>query len=87
MSLGHRHCDLGRAARVLGGLALLLIIGQSGAAAEPAASAVPLTKVVLFNSGVGFFEHNADVEGDAHVDLKFNVDDINDEFLLGLDLK
>ena len=39
---------------------------------------LPLKKVMLFNSGVGFFEHNADVEGDAQVELKFNVDDIND---------
>ena len=32
----------------------------------------------MFNSGVGFFEHRGEVEGDAKVDLKFNVDDIND---------
>src|SRR4051812_42463727 len=28
-------------------------------------SALPLKKVVLFNSGVGFFEHRAQVDGDV----------------------
>jgi hypothetical protein len=39
---------------------------------------VPLKKIVLFNAGVGYFEHSGQVENDARVDLKFNVDDIND---------
>jgi hypothetical protein len=42
------------------------------------ATALPLSKVVLFSSGVGFFEHDGHVTGDAHVDLRFNVQDIND---------
>lgn len=41
-------------------------------------SAVRVQKVVLFNSGVGYIEHGGKVQGDATVDLKFNVDDIND---------
>jgi hypothetical protein len=47
-------------------------------AAEEGKARLPLSKVVLFNSGVGFFEHATEIEGDAQVDLKFNVDDIND---------
>lgn len=39
---------------------------------------VPLRRVVLFSSGVGFFERNGQVEGDAELELQFNVDDIND---------
>ncbi len=39
---------------------------------------LPLNKVVMFNSGVGFFEHHGDVQGDASIDLKFKVDDVND---------
>ncbi len=37
------------------------------AAAEKAADKgpLPLNKVVMFNSGVGFFEHRGQVEGDA----------------------
>ena len=39
---------------------------------------VPLTKVVLFTSGVGYFERAGEVDGDAKVELRFNVEDIND---------
>lgn len=46
--------------------------------AKSADSALPLKKVVLFNSGVGFYEHSSQLEGDARVDLKFNVENIND---------
>jgi hypothetical protein len=46
---------------------------------RPAASAnLPLKRVVLFNSGVGFFEHSGQVDGNADVQLKFNVEDVND---------
>lgn len=40
--------------------------------------AVPLGKVVLFTSGVGYFEHRGEVDGDAKIEMRFNVDDIND---------
>jgi len=45
---------------------------------EPKQAELPLKQVVMFNSGVGFFEHGGEVDGDARIDLKFNVDDIND---------
>ena len=32
---------------------------------------LPMTRVVLFNSGVGYFSRSGDVEGDARVDLAF----------------
>src|SRR5215207_941236 len=44
---------------------------------KPAAS-LPLTQVVLFNSGVGYFARGGEVEGDARVDLTFPETDIND---------
>ena len=47
-------------------------------AGESGDTKVPVKRVVLFNSGVGYFEHGGKVEGDATVDLKFDVDDIND---------
>ncbi|MEX2140621.1 MAG: hypothetical protein WD894_15265 [Pirellulales bacterium] len=47
-------------------------------AADEKASDLPLNRVVLFSSGVGFYEHNGQIEGNGHVDLKFNVDDVND---------
>ena len=34
--------------------------------------------MALFSSGVGFFEHDGEVTGDAHVDLQFKVQDIDD---------
>lgn len=42
------------------------------------AGELPVTKVVMFSSGVGFFEHLGQVEGEAQVRLQFNVEDVND---------
>lgn len=56
----------------------LLLAASAGSFAQDKAASLPLKKVVLFNSGVGFFEHEDVVTGNATVDLKFNVDDVND---------
>src|SRR6266480_1808772 len=42
------------------------------------ATTLPLTRVVLFNSGVGYFSRSGEVDGDARVDLMFPESDIND---------
>ncbi len=42
------------------------------------AVALPVTRVVLFNSGVGYFSRSGDIDGDARVDLTFPETDIND---------
>ena len=39
---------------------------------------LPLTQVVMFNSGVGYYARSGEVEGDARVDLTFPETDIND---------
>ena len=39
---------------------------------------LPLTRVVLFNSGVGYFSRSGAVEGEARVDLTFPEGDVND---------
>ena len=39
---------------------------------------LPVTQVVLFNSGVGYFHRSGEVEGEARVDLQFSAADIND---------
>src|SRR4029450_5691040 len=44
---------------------------------KPAVS-LPMSRVVLFNSGVGYFSRAGEVEGDARVDLTFPEQDIND---------
>lgn len=42
---------------------------------------LPITRVVLFNSGVGYFSRSGEVVDDTRVDLTFPEQDIND--LLG----
>ncbi|HYH68488.1 MAG TPA: DUF4139 domain-containing protein [Urbifossiella sp.] len=39
---------------------------------------LPITRVVMFNSGVGYFSRSGEVDGDARVDLTFQEADIND---------
>lgn len=39
---------------------------------------LPIKRVVLFSSGVGYFEHQGKVQGDATVELRFPVEQIND---------
>jgi hypothetical protein len=39
---------------------------------------LPIGQVVLFSSGVGYFQREGAVEGNARVDLSFPVSDIND---------
>ncbi len=44
-------------------------------AAEPP---LPLTRVVMFSSSVGFFEHRGEIEGDRQIEFAFKTSDIND---------
>src|SRR5437879_4619257 len=69
----------------------VVILGQRGESApspqdnnkdkiaqlKPAVS-LPITQVVLFNSGVGHFTRSGEVDGDARVDLTFPEQDVND---------
>ena len=54
---------------------LAVVSAVSSRAAEPA---LPLEKVVLFTSGVGFFQHGGKVDGDAQVEMAFKSEQIND---------
>ena len=45
---------------------------------DAASSDLPLKRVLLLSSGVGYFEHRARIEGAVRVPLTFNVDDVND---------
>ncbi len=58
-------------------LILILVVAAAGAApaAEPT---LPLEKVVLFTSGVGFFQHGGTVTDDATVEMSFKTEQIND---------
>src|SRR6266853_1687198 len=55
----------------------LFAAGEAKQDLKPATS-LPITRVVLFNSGVGYFSRSGEVEGDARVDLTFPESDIND---------
>jgi hypothetical protein len=48
------------------------------ALASPSYSTVPLRRLSLFSSGVGFFEHSGTVNGSATILLPFNKDAVND---------
>src|SRR5689334_14593037 len=39
---------------------------------------LPIRQIVLFNSGVGYFQREGEVEGDTRVQLSFPTYDIND---------
>ncbi len=49
----------------------------AGTAPKPPAT-LPVSQVVLFNSGVGYFARSGEVEGAARVELSFPESDIND---------
>lgn len=45
---------------------------------KPVVEQLPITQIVLFNSGVGYVQREGTVDGDADIDLFFNTTDIND---------
>jgi hypothetical protein len=46
--------------------------------ASSANTDVPITKVILFSSGVGYFEHSGSVHGNSATELRFKTSQIND---------
>src|SRR5262245_49205644 len=76
------------AAAVLGGTALAWHAASTTAEQQPGAAAggpakgpnepLPITQVVLFNSGVGYAQREGQVEGDTRVELSFPAADVND---------
>src|SRR5690348_7546129 len=53
--------------------------GDAAPATRPANEAdVPVKEVVLFSSGVGYFEHFGTVRGDGTAVLRFKTEQIND---------
>src|SRR5258708_30682753 len=64
-------------------VAALIWLNPLGTAAPDAKAAkaspvLPITRVVLFSSGVGYFQREGTGDGDARVDLTFQEADIND---------
>jgi hypothetical protein len=55
------------------------LAGEQPAAAAKAPDAnVPVKVVVLFSSGVGYFEHAGSIKGNASTELRFKTNQIND---------
>jgi hypothetical protein len=53
--------------------------GDKAAAAQPApAPSIPVKAVVLFSSGVGYFEHYGTIKGGGSTELRFKTQQIND---------
>ncbi len=66
------------------GLAIYLTPAGAGkekeheAGKSPTAAQLPIGQVVLFSSGVGYFQREGNVEGTQRIDLTFATQDIND---------
>jgi hypothetical protein len=61
--------------------AVLFCLPATAVSAQPAAqeaAKVPIKRIVMFSSGVGYYQHEGQVTGNAAVDLKFPVEDVND---------
>jgi hypothetical protein len=56
-------------------MALLCVESLAHATEAPI---LPLSKIVLYSSGVGYFQHDGAVQDRARLDLRFNVKQIND---------
>jgi hypothetical protein len=65
-----------RIATLAAGLALAGPLSAQSSRAQ--AVDVPVRKVVLFSSGVGYFEHTGTVHGNGTTDLRFKTSQIND---------
>jgi hypothetical protein len=81
------------AAGIIGGLSLATFLGlhlsyrtaaqaednpSAPSAAVGAGASLPVSQVVLFSSGVGYFQREGEVQDNARIDLSFPAQDIND---------
>ncbi|MEX2217005.1 MAG: hypothetical protein WD768_23030 [Phycisphaeraceae bacterium] len=67
-----------RSIQVVSASLLLAFIITPLLAQEDKPADLPVTKAVLFSSGVGYFEHSGTVEGDSIARLMFKSEQIND---------
>src|SRR3954452_10231473 len=77
----HAFWALGLAAPAAVAAALALrptATGAKPAAPAPDSPRLPVKTVVLFSSGMGYFQREGEVDGDARVDLTFPAGDVND---------
>ncbi len=60
------------------GVLMLCVVGMAAGQSAAPTTDVPVRKVVLFSSGVGYFEHTGSVRGNAQSELRFKTEQIND---------
>ncbi|HEX5270795.1 MAG TPA: DUF4139 domain-containing protein, partial [Gemmataceae bacterium] len=53
-------------------------VGNGNAAVKAPSAPLPIGHVILFSSGVGYFQREGEVEGNSRVDLSFPGTDVND---------
>ncbi len=58
--------------------ALAFLSPHAAFAADEKPTDLPVKRVVIFNSGVSFYEHTGEIEGNAKVDMRFRVANVND---------
>jgi coenzyme F420-reducing hydrogenase delta subunit len=63
---------------ILAVLAPMKILSAQSPSATAQNADVPVAKVVLFSSGVGYFEHTGTVHGNGNTQLRFKTSQIND---------
>src|SRR5690554_718341 len=59
-------------------LAAAPLAARATAQAAPAAAELPVTRVVLFTSGVAYFEHTGTVSGDSRLELNVGEEHMDD---------
>jgi len=59
-------------------VALLWAFAAFGQELSPQVPPLPLKRVVMFSSSVGFFEHQGEIEGNQQIEFAFKTADIND---------
>jgi hypothetical protein len=59
-------------------LAFLATALPAAAQPKPGAADLPVTQIVLFSSGVGYYQREGEIDGNARVDLQFPQENIND---------
>src|SRR5262245_51202263 len=63
-------------------VAAVLVLFAAGlpvfAQPRPGTAELPVTRIVLFSSGVGYFQREGQVDGNARIDLQFPAGQVND---------
>src|SRR5262249_59675537 len=74
-----RRSQMNRIANTWAALAVALCSTFLARAEEDEASAsLPIARIVLFSSGVGYYQREGTVDGNAKVDLRFTAGGVND---------